>query len=253
MSIQNIKHCSFLLLFTLFFTSTFHHTVFSQTKDQVLNLMWQGVGGKQSWEEARYFMFSCKTDLHTFVSGEHSYIWDRVSGDCRFEGISDDQRKLVVLFNTKNRKGKAFVNNAVISVKDSAQMIIKPVIDAFFNDSFWLFFPNNLSNTATLQIRDQELIGNTRYYVIEVNTPTTTITEFRSKLFIDTNTGKIFQWQTTSKDGILQYNFLTSNFKDVGGGLTLATLFTDTNTGVSIRYPIVSAMINVESDKFTKP
>lgn len=253
MSILNIKHVRFLFLLVFSLSDPFHHIAFSQTKDQVLNLTWQGLGGKQSWDEARYFMFSCKTDLHTVVAGEHSYIWDRVSGDCRFEGINEHQEKLVVLFNTKNGNGRAFVNRVEITAKDSTQKLINPVMEAFSNDSFWLFLPSHLSNSSTLQIGETALIGNTRYYVVQLDIPATSLQISKSKLFIDTNTGKLFQWQAFSSNGVTLYNFQTSSFRDVGGGLTLATAFSDTQAGVSIHYPIVSALINVESDKFSKP
>lgn len=253
MSILNIKHIRFLFLLVFSFSDVFHHHAFSQTKGQVVNLMWQGFGGKQSWDEARYFMFSCNTNLHAIVIGEHSYIWDRVSGDCRFEGSSERQEKLVVLFNTKNGNGKAFINGNEITATDSTQKLIQPVMESFSNDSFWLFLPSHLNNSSTLEIGEPALIGSTRYYVVQVDMPAAPLQISRSKLLIDTNTGRLFQWQALSNNGTVLYNFQTSNFKDVGGGLTLATAFSDTQAGVSIHYPIVSALINVESDKFSKP
>lgn len=248
---QNIKKFNYLLLVLI--SIFFIKPAFSQNKTEILDLMWQGMGGKQSWDEARYFMFSCKSNMQQVMLGEHSYIWDRVSGNCRFEGTSDAQERILALFNTKSRKGKILVNNQTITNPDSAKTLLSPIINSFYSDSFWLFLAKNLTDQSQLTLRDQELIGNTRYYVVEIQLKNKDYGEYSSKLYIDTNTGRVYQWQALSDDGNIIYNFLTSGFKDVGGGLMLATTLKDEKTGSTINYPIVSALINVEEDKFIKP
>lgn len=251
MFIQNIKKSSYLLFFLI--STLFTNPVFSQDKTEVVSLIWQGIGGKQSWDEARYFMFSCKTGIHQIIPGEHSYIWDRVNGNCRFEGTNSLQGKVLALFNTESREGKIFVNNKAITDRDSAKTLLEPIINSFYSDSFWLFPSKNLADPSQLILKDQELIGNARYYVVEIQLRNKNYGEYSSKLFIDTNTGRVYQWQALSDDGNIMYNFLTSGFKDVGGGLMLATALVDQKTGTTINYPIVSALINVEEDKFIKP
>ncbi|MEH6306141.1 hypothetical protein RYH73_10840 [Olivibacter sp. CPCC 100613] len=245
-----IKRAFFLILFLLSFTEK---QAFSQTKDQIVDLIWQGLGGKQGWNEARYFMFSCHANLNETLSREHAYIWDRNTGNCRFEGTNERAQKVVVLFNAENNKGKAFVDNKIINNNDSAAHIIFPVISAFNTETFWLFPPKNLTDPSLLTVKETELIGSTRYNVIEIQQLPTDSVQFRSKVYIDTNTGQIFQWQALDQEGHIKYNFLASNFKDVGGGLVLATAFIDTKNGFFMKFPIVSALINVESDKLTKP
>jgi len=224
----------------------------SQTKDEILTLIWQGMGGKQSWADARYFMFSCNSNLPKTLPGTHTYIWDTTTGNCRFDGLSARDEKLTVLFNTKNKTGHAFINNQPLAA-DSLPSVLQAVIQSFFNDSFWLFVPQTLINPAQLTIQEPQLIGAARYYVVEWNTPQINADIHRSKWFVDTNTGKIFQWQALSDNQTTLYNFLCSDYKDVGGGLMLATTFRDPKTEFFITYPIVSALINVESEKFLKP
>jgi len=224
----------------------------SQTKDEILALIWQGMGGKQSWADARYFMFSYNSNLPKTLPGTHTYIWDTMTGNCRFDGYSPNNEKLTVLFNTKDKTGRAFLNNQPLPT-DSLSAVLQPVIQAFFNDSFWLFIPQILINPSRLTIQEPQLIGTARYYVVELNIPQPNADIHRSKWFIDTNTGKIFQWQAISDNQTVLYNFLSSDFKDVGGGLILATTFRDAKTEFFITYPIVSALINVESEKFLKP
>ncbi|QNL50054.1 hypothetical protein H8S90_25795 [Olivibacter sp. SDN3] len=251
MFIHQKKILGYTLL--LFISLSFPLSISAQTRDQVLELLWKGMGGRQSWEEARYFMFSCETELHDMIPGEHSYIWDRVNNNCRFEGTTNDQQKLTVLFNTKTRAGKVYVNNSVIADSDSSSRWLKPILNAFYSDSFWLFPPKLIEAADVTATNEQELIGSNRYYVVDIKIRRPNFGEFPSKLFIDTNTGRIFQWQAFANDGSVLYNFNTSSFKEVGGGLILPTNFADANSSVNISYPIVSALINVEADKFTKP
>lgn len=239
------------MLFLLSFFS--EKQTFAQTKDQIVNLIWQGLGGKQGWNEARYFMFSCKSNLNKTLSREHAYIWDRNTGNCRFEGTNEQEQKIIALFNTENNKGRAFVDNKTINNSDSAALLISSIINAFNTETFWLFPPRNLTESSLLTVKEAELIGSVRYNVIEIRQSPTDSAEFRTKIYVDANTGRIFQWQTLDEGDNIKYNFVTSDFKDVGGGLTLATTFTDTKDGFFIKFPIVSALINVESDKFSKP
>lgn len=252
MYILKIRRASFLLLFSLFSIFTYQ-SAFSQTKDQTLNLIWQGLGGKQAWNDARYFMFTCHANLGGIFDQEHVYIWDRSSGDCRFEGTIEQEQKIVVLFNAISNKGKAFIDNRPIGNRDSATHILLPVIEAFNRETFWLFPSKSLTDTSLLTVKDTELIGSARYNVVELQLPIADSIQIKSKVYIDTNTGRIFQWQTLDKEENIVYNFLTSNFKDVGGGLILPTIFTDTKKGSYLKFPIVSALINIESDKLSKP
>ncbi|WP_134088332.1 hypothetical protein [Olivibacter sp. XZL3] len=251
MYIQKIERafCLFVFLFSFFN----EQTAFSQTKDQIVNLVWQGVGGRQGWNEARYFMFSCSTNLKETFSEEHSFLWDRSTGACRFEGTNEQQQKVIVLFNTNNDKGKVFIDNKAVNNKDSTALIILPVKMTFDHETFWLFPPKSLTDASRLIVKDAELIGSTRYNVAEVQQFPTDTVPLKSKVYIDTNTGRIFQWLTLDEKERVMYKFLTSGFKDVGGGLLLPTVFIDAKSGFFMKFPIVSALINIESDKLSKP
>lgn len=251
MYILKIEHAFFLFVFLFSFFN--EQTAFSQTKDQIVNLVWQGVGGRQAWSEARYFMFSCSTNLKEAFSEEHSFLWDRSTGACRFEGTNEQEQKVIVLFNTNNNKGKVFIDDKAVNNSDSAAFIIFPVKKTFDNETFWLFPPKSLTDASRLTVKEAELIGSTRYNVAEVQQFPVDTVPLKSKVYIDANTGRIFQWHTIDGKEHVIYKFLTSNFKDVGGGLLLPTVFIDAESGFFMKFPIVSALINIESDKLSKP
>lgn len=224
----------------------------AQSKQEVLEKIWEGLGGEASWDEARYFMFSCNTNLHDFTTGEHAYIWDRQTGACRFEGQTDDDQKLIVLFNQKKRTGGVYVNGKKIT-GEFAKKILENVFSAFDTDAFWLFIPDRIADPNDIEVEPAELIGNKRFYVVKIPAPPFFAEAHSSKLFLDTKTGLPYQWTVVSHDKDNLYTFRVTGFKDVGGGLTLAASLTTETEKTIISYPLVSALINVEANKFTEP
>ncbi|WP_028297789.1 hypothetical protein [Olivibacter sitiensis] len=220
----------------------------SQTKETVLNLIWTGLGGKEAWDEAHFFMFTCNPSTKNLTKGSHTYIWDSKSGRCRFEGILPEKNeKLVVLFNSKNKSGQVYVNNKRLTEKKEAREWLSYALNSFQNDAYWLFPPLLLEGSQHIEVSDQELIGNKKYFTLEIQTTVT------SKLYIDVNNGQIFQWESYNSSGVLENRFLCMRYKDIGGGIQLATFLNDPERNQSISYPIVSALVNVEPQKFSSP
>lgn len=220
----------------------------SQKKETVLDLLWSGFGGKEVWNEAHFFMFTCNPATKNLTKGSHTYIWDIKSGRCRFEGIlPDNNEKLVVLFNSNSTNGQVYINYRRITDRKDARTWLDYAINSFQNDAYWLFPQLLLVQEQDMEVTDQQLIGNKKYLTLEIKSAIT------SKLFIDINNGQIFQWERYDGSGILENKFLCMRYKDVGGGLQLATFLNDPERNKSISYPIVSALVNVEREKFTKP
>jgi len=251
MSIQHIIKQGYLsiLMLPCFFVN---QPVSAQNKQEVQQLLWQGIGGQDAWEEAQFLMFSCTSNLTDIFPGQHAYIWDRFNGNCRFEGVNGNAQKLIVLFNTQKKTGKVFLNNKLVSNADSSRKWVQQTLNAFYSDVFWLF-PPNFFNATGFHIKDEALIGTNKYYVAEIKPIHPEYGEYVSEWYIDRNTGRIARWKVLNLDSTTAYNFTLSNFKDVGAGLLLATSFRDAEKGISINYSIVSALINVETDKFNKP
>src|SRR5690606_27093809 len=135
--------------------------------------------------------------------------------------------------------------------KTEAPEILRTIIKLFSEDSYYLFTPMLIAtNRIESTVQESEIIDSKRYFVLKVNSP---ISEFDySKLFIDSQTGIISMWETFDADRKTQ-DLLISKTKDVGGGLILATKYTDRMNGKSFEYPIVAALLNIEPEKFKTP
>jgi len=216
----------------------------AQEKEMVLDKLEQGLGGKKAIEQARFLVFNCKTIQQTENIHLHKYVYDRETGDTRFESRTEDEQSLTVLFNTKTNDGEVYLNNEKV---DSLELIAS-VTHYFKEDSYWLFTPILLgSQGLKIEVEPSQLINSKRYYVVTVENPNP-LFEF-SKLFLDASSGSIYRWQTFDREGDKIYDFICSDNKDIGGGLKLPTKFVDYQKGVTIEYPVIAALVNIEIDK----
>ncbi len=214
--------------------------------------LWEGVGGKENWQNARYFMFSCiGGEKHSFAHGERKYLWDKQTGNCRFEGFTSDDEAIVVLFNIKTTEGVIYIDNEKIDNKQAIKDITEEVIAEFEKDAQLLFLPTALEGDhVSYTIQEEKLVGSQRFTVVNIkNRKTSFETAINGLLSLDAQTGQIREWrpaQTTN-------HFSVSGFKDVGGGLVLPTRFAGSDTSMSVVYPLAAALVNIESQKFNKP
>src|SRR5690606_31062358 len=82
------------------------------TQPVIVDKLWEAIGGKENWQNARYFMFSCTGgEPQSFTQGERKYLWDKRSGNCRFEGVTTDDEHVIVLFNIKTAEGTVYINS----------------------------------------------------------------------------------------------------------------------------------------------
>lgn len=216
-----------------------------QDKSTVINKLLEGIGGEESLREARYIMFSSVNEGEVEIQKEHTYIYDWETKDCRFEGKTKDGDALTVLFNPQSDSGETYLNNE----RNQNPELLKSIIQLFKKDSYFLFTPILIANKSLSPVvQNPEIIDSKRYFILRINS---TDNDFESaKLYIDSRTGIIDKWDIFNKDHEKTHEFLASEIKDVGGGLTLATKFTDTVSGITFQYPIVAALLNIETSKF---
>jgi len=234
--------CFSLLLNLLFFTSK------GQNHNAVINKLSEGLGNEESLKEARFIMFSCTSENHNETQGEHTYLYDWNTKKCRFEGKTEKGESLVALFNTRSNLGEVYINKK----KTNSPDLLNSIIQLFSEDSYFLFTPILIANqNIKSTVQESEIIDSKRYFVVRVDSPGA---EFEySRIYIDSQNGTISKWETFDNNNKKTHEFVISKIKDVGGGLTLATKFTDKLGGSILQYPIVAALINIEAEKFKIP
>ncbi|UPZ37426.1 hypothetical protein MUB18_03755 [Sphingobacterium sp. PCS056] len=210
------------------------------------------IGGNDIWQETKFLLFSCNGNDNANLlnnEAERSLLWNRETGECRFEGQSKKNEKLVYLFNFKTKKSlKFFVNAVDVSTQESAlQEDIRQQING---DLQLLLLPTiaelkgiNFSNTTAKLLNSEKLLStsvtyNGNFY----NSP------IRGNLMIHENNGEIKVFENS----INSISYQIDQYKDTGSGLRLPTSFVAINNKKkSCTFTTVSTFEQVEASKFT--
>lgn len=220
-------------------------------EDSVADKLWDAAGGQENWQNARYFMFSCTGGRPSFAQGERKYLWDKQTGNCRFDGITTDDERVTVLFNIETGEGTVYIGDTELDNPRTTDDVITEITDEFNRDAQLLFLPTILEgDQASCHITGEKLVGSQRFTVVSVvNKHTEFETSVTGELYIDAQTGQIHQWLPANS----AESFSINDYKAVGSGLLLPTQFTSNNTATSISYPIAAALTYIESEKFNEP
>lgn len=223
-----------------------------QTKEAVIEKIWNGAGGKKTWQESRFITFVFAPQKDGKTAYRRSHLWDRNTGDYRFETKTRNEN-LLVLFNVKNQKGRSFINGKPLS--DSLNAVqIKKAYGYFINDSYWLLAPLKLEDEGVnVTLQDPEYIDGTSCEVLHVKFDKVGLTPGDQYWFyVDPDTGQIKRWKFLLEGKKEPGTFNWTNYKDLGGGLKLSTRKQNIKQNQAIVFPVASILISVEPEKFTK-
>ncbi|SEN17583.1 hypothetical protein SAMN05216436_112106 [bacterium A37T11] len=241
--------------FALILILTCIGTAYAQSAavEELTEKAWKGLGGHQTWSESRYFMFSYTPLKQEFSVGPQTFLWDSQSGKCRLDTKIQGNNTLTVLFNTRREKARVFISGQPVNDKTTVLDYQQKSLRAFMQGSYWLFIPQRLEDAAQSSIAGLELTDGKKYEVLEISEDLPAIDVSSSKYYIDSQSGKIDRWIAMDDNGQTFFDFHLSTFKDVGAGLLLPTNFTDIRRNVFLNYTIATSLLEVETEKFTKP
>lgn len=223
----------------------------SPVEKNVVDKLWKAIGGRENWQSARYFMFSCAGGNQSFAQGERKYLWDKGTGNCRFDGVTTDDEMITVLFNLETGTGTVYLNHTEIDNPRISEDIVTEVTEEFNKDAQLLFLPTILEGSqVSYRTIGEKLVGSQRFTVVSVENKRTNVEgSVTGQLYIDSQTGQIHQWWPSDGTG----GYSIDNYKAIGSGLVLPTRFTSSDTSTSITYPIAAALVHIEGQKFSKP
>ena len=210
------------------------------------------IGGIENWQNTKFLLFSCTGNDNANLlnsSSDRSLLWNRETGECRFEGQSAKNEKLVYLFNFKRKQAlKLFVNAVEITtVETDLQQDIQQQIN---EDLKLLLLPTitelkgiNFTDTKVKLLHNEKLLSTFVSY--DGNFYASPI---KGNLLINENNGEIKAFENT----ISTVNYQIDQYKDAGAGLRLPTSFIALNNKKkSCTFTTVSTFEHVEASKFT--
>ncbi len=224
-----------------------------QTKEDVIQKVWDGAGGKKTWEDSRYltFTFAPQRDGKTLIKRTH--LWDRYTGNYRFEGTTAANESLLVLFNVNTRKGKSFINGEPLA--DSLNNVqVTKAYGYYINDAYWLIAPLKLQDPGVnVNLEDEEDVDGTLCPVLHLTFNNVGLTSGDQYwLYVNPENGQIKRWKFLLEGQKEPGIFNWTDYKDLGGGLNLATTKQNVNQNQAITFPVASVLVSVEKGKFTK-
>lgn len=229
-----------LLLLT---TLTIQSFAFSQDKSKQEILT--SIGQASKWNNVNYILFSSTNNTGLFK--ERSFLIDKSTGRSRFEGKTNTNQHLILLFNFKSKVLEKSYSNGKLN-DSKAGVPYQEVLNQLFEDSKLLFLPmfviattsNNLTINPGKIINAEKLIEITFKNVYNLNKQ-----PLNGMIYLNSK-GEI-------KEYCLDQQILNvSEIKDIGDGILLPTLFNSKNDPkMSIKFNTVAAFTDIENDKFT--
>lgn len=118
----------------------------AKTPENVIESIWNHIGGKSTFDEARYLQFTWVVEKEGVAVRVRSHKWDRFTGDY-VVGMRDKETgdSVSVFFNVNTKKGVA-LRNGIRVPEDEATSIIESSYASFINDTYWLVAPAKLED-----------------------------------------------------------------------------------------------------------
>lgn len=188
---------------------------FSQTKHDVVDQIWNHIGGKNTFEKARYVEFDWRVMKGETVLSERHHLWDRFTGDYVLSYPNKEKKNVLVKFNTKTKLGSVSVDNTIV---EDASKYINDAYKSYINDTYWLIVPTKLQDEGVqleLEKADGQNVLSMSFGKVGL-TPGDTY-----KLFVDGN-GKITKWTFTLENG-RKGEFAWNTYVDCNMGLNFST------------------------------
>ncbi|MFQ5638858.1 MAG: DUF6503 family protein [bacterium] len=151
-----------------------NHNSFDPSKSdakaiQIVNEMWQALGGNDNWNRARYLSFRwiIEQDGNPLVDRRHD--WDRDSNRYRVEGTNRKGQRFVGIFNTQTKDGEVYLDGGKVTIDSTKNQMLKNAYRSFINDSYWLLMPHKLNDPGViLSYEGEKELNGQSYDVIKV-------------------------------------------------------------------------------------
>jgi hypothetical protein len=111
---------------------------------QVIDWIWEHVGGKKNYEKARYLEFTYAYEVDGDTKSARHHTWDRYSGDYVLK-YEKDGHQYEAYFNVETKKGIGLKDGEIIEGAGGAE-IVERSYSLFINDTYWLLMPVKLQD-----------------------------------------------------------------------------------------------------------
>ena len=151
---------------------------------EIADAVMEKMGGRGNWDRTRYLTWR--------FFGRRLHVWDRWTGDVRFE-----EADRITLMNVHSRTGRAWKASVEVAEADSLKKYLDRGYRAWINDSYWLVMPYKLKDSGvTLTYAGEAKMENGRdAYVLTLTFENVGVTpQNKYDVFVDKERMLVEQW-----------------------------------------------------------
>lgn len=193
---------------------------------QIVDEMWEAMGGKDNWDQARYLSYHWIVEREGTSLVDHRHDWDRYTNRYRLEGTNRQGEHFVALFNTQTREGDVYLEGTKLPEDTTKTKMLEGAYSSFINDSYWLIMPYKLNDPGVILTYEGEREGEgTVYDVIKVTFENVGLTPGDTYwAFIDKTDRLMHKWEYVLQSYPADRKPSASSWKDwqTFGGIKLA-------------------------------
>ena len=242
------------LTFLLFFSSK----IFSQSlsKEALIQKVWEACGGKSTFEKSQFIEFQFEVVRENKSLALRNHLWDRYTGDYRFQYAINKDSLLTVLFNVNTKKGMSFINNFKVDVDSINSAYILDAYETFINDTYWLMVPLKLEDAGVQTVlQGDTIIQNQNVSILHLDFESGIGITDKDEywLYINPKNGKIIAWKydLQGRKGKPR-TYMWSDYQDLGKGLKLPLIKTTSDGKTKIQFPKAKVYETINLDRFKK-
>lgn len=193
---------------------------------EVADAVMRKMGGRENWDRTRYLTWR--------FFGRRLHVWDRWTGDIRFE-----EADLVTLMNVHSREGRVWQGRRQITETDSLKKYLEMGYRAWINDSYWLVMPYKLKDSGvTLKYAGEGKTENGRdAYVLTLTFDNVGVTpQNKYDVYVDRERMLVEQWAFYRNASDAEPRFVGpwADWKPHGGILLSANRGRTSHTDVAV-------------------
>lgn len=243
-------------LFTVVLLFIAAASVFGQVNKEreIIDKVWNGIGGRAKWEETRYIRFTFSKEQDTLELDRREHIWDRYTGFYRIDFDQQDGKHQTILFNVNTKEGKAYIDtnelNDSISIK-----YLERAYSYFINDTYPLLLPAKLDDPGVIASALPDTVINSKNcYVLHLAFADGIGLTPRDQywVFIDQANGHIIRWKFLLQDTEEPEEANWEPYINTGE-LQLSNEKTEINDKFSIKYPVIETSKSIDESLFKAP
>jgi hypothetical protein len=210
--------------------------------------MMQAMGGEAAWKQARYVRFDFIVKIRGQARVARAHLWDKQTGRYRLEDKAANEQFAVVLFNTRDQHGTAYVGGKKLE-GPAAAAALKGAYRAYRTDIDWLTLPWNwLAQGVHLKYVGEKSLKEQAFDVVEVTVDQPAGAEaMRYNTYVSRRSHLLEHWSVGADTSLWDWQYTTS------GGIQLASDHTNTEKQVSISMGNVKVLDKVDDAFLTDP